>query len=632
MCGIAGSLDLRGNPSDRTAVIAMTNRMIHRGPDACGYYSDGPISLGHRRLSIIDPEGGAQPMSDDEGNLWITYNGELYNFLELRHTLETVGHRFLTGSDTEVILKAYLEYGQSCLTHFRGMFAFVIWDRRRQRLFAARDRVGKKPLFYTQTAGHFAFASELHALLAHPDICREIDPFAMDEYLTFGYIPAPRTIFESVRKLAPGHYLTGYFGPDGGPFKTVIERYWSLEYGDKWPWREQEAAERLLAVLTEAVRVRLVADVPIGALLSGGVDSSIVVALMSRISGRQVKTFSIGFEDEDFNELPYARLVAERYSTDHHELIVRSHFMDILPKLVRHYGEPYADSSALPTYYVSELTRQHVTVALNGDGADESLAGYDRYLGVLLAERYREVPALLRRGVIEPAAALIPATLPRQSRFRQAKHFVQSSGRPAAQQYLHWNTFFGRCEKAQLYTRNFADRLRHCRAETWFLEKLNPMQGRRTLDALLATDVESYLPYDLLVKMDVATMANSMEARSPFLDHEVMEFCARLPVGYKIRGRTLKYLLKKIAANLVPAANINRRKMGFGVPVGRWMKGIHAGFVKGTLFSERALKRGYFRPEALRVLVLNHSGPGQDYSQQLWALVWLELWHQMFVD
>ena len=632
MCGIAGSLDLRGNPSDRAAVIAMTNRMLHRGPDACGYYSDGPLSLGHRRLSIIDLEGGAQPMQDDGGNLSITYNGELYNFLALRQTLEAAGHRFLTESDTEVILKAYLGYGESALEHFRGMFAFAIWDRRRQRLFLARDRVGKKPLFYSQTAGHFVFASELHALLAHPGISREIDPSALDEYLTYGYIPAPRTIFKSVRKLEPAHHLTGTFGPDGGPFETVIKRYWRLSYADKWVCDEQEAAERLLAELTEAVRLRLVADVPIGALLSGGVDSSVVVALMSRLSGRQVKTFSIGFEEEDFNELPFARLVAERYSTDHHELVVRPQFMDILPTLVRHYGEPYADSSALPTYFVAQLTRQHVTVALNGDGADESLAGYERYLGVLLAESYRKVPSLLRKGVIEPAASLIPGRLPRRSRLRQAKNFLQSACRSAPHQYLRWNTFFGPAEKTQLYTEEFTQRLDQSTAEAWFLQKLEPVNGRPTLDALLATDVESYLPYDLLVKMDVATMANSMEARSPFLDHKVMEFCARLPVEYKIRGRTLKYLLKKVAGDLIPAANIKRRKMGFGVPVGRWMKDGQLDFVKQTLLSPRALKRGYFRPQTLRALVTGHTGPGEDYSQQLWALVWLEMWHQMFVD
>jgi asparagine synthase (glutamine-hydrolysing) len=632
MCGIAGSLDLRGNPSNRAAVSAMTDRMIHRGPDACGFYSDGPISLGHRRLAIIDLEGGAQPMSDDEGNLWITFNGEIYNFLELRQTLEAAGHRFRTGSDTEVILKAYLEYGCSCLEHFRGMFAFAIWDRRERRLFLARDRVGKKPLFYAQTAEHFVFASELHALLAHPNISREIDPLALDEYLTYVYIPAPRTIFASIRKLEPAHHLTGVFKDAGRDFETTIHRYWKLEYGDKWVWDENEAVERLRAVLTEAVRLRLIADVPIGALLSGGVDSSVVVALMSRISGQRVKTFSIGFEEDDFNELPYARLVAQQYSTDHHELIVRPLFMEILPTLVRHYGEPYADSSALPTYFVSQLTRKHVTVALNGDGADESLAGYERYLGVLLAERYRKVPRFLRQQVIEPAAALIPGQLPRQSRLRQAKNFLNTAGRPAAEQYLRWNTFFGGCEKKQLYTREFTERLCASTASTWFLDKLTTAAGRSTLDALLATDVESYLPNDLLVKMDVATMANSMEARSPFLDHKVMEFCARLPVAYKIRGRTLKYLLRKMAADLVPAINIKRRKMGFAVPVGRWMNGIQAGFVKDTVLSKRALQRGYFRRETLQALVTNHATAEQDYSQQLWALVWLELWHQMFVD
>jgi asparagine synthase (glutamine-hydrolysing) len=635
MCGIAGILDLKGRAVGRPVLERICARLAHRGPDDEGIHADRDVALGQRRLSIIDLSSGRQPMGNEDGTIWVTFNGEIYNFLELRADLEARGHRFATRSDTEAIVHAYEQYGTGCLERFRGMFAFAVWDGRRRLLFLARDRVGKKPLFYAQADGQFVFASELQALVEHPGVRREVDPAAVDRYLTYGYIPAPGTIYRGVSKLSPGHFLV-VEAPEGGSGVAAPreEPYWQLAYTPKLDLDEGEAAEGLLEVLTEAVRLRLIADVPLGALLSGGVDSSVVVALMSRLSDRPVQTFSIGFEEKSFNELPYARLVARRYGTDHHELIVRAQGLDVLPTLVRHYGEPFADPSAVPSYHVARLTRQHVTVALNGDGGDECFAGYERYLGSGLAERYRRIPRPVRVGMIEPLAALIPGTLPRRNRFSQAKRFLQVAAQPAARRYLRWVTYFTPEQKQGLYTPEFRDHLGGHEGGAWLLHQFADVrrEGCDHLDALLATDVRSYLPYDLLVKMDIATMASSLEARSPFLDHKVMEFAARLPGRYKLHGTTLKYLLKKVARKLLPAENLDRRKMGFGIPVGNWMRGELRPLLDDVLLSPRALARGYFRPEAVQQLVKENAKGPHDQSPQLWALLWLELWHREFLE
>ncbi|MGA2706441.1 MAG: asparagine synthase (glutamine-hydrolyzing) [Isosphaeraceae bacterium] len=638
MCGIAGILDLKGRAVEQPLLERLCACLAHRGPDDEGFHVEGNVALGQRRLSIIDLSSGGQPMSNEDGTVWVTFNGEIYNFLALRAELEAHGHRFATRSDTEVIVHAFEQYGTGCLQRFRGMFAFAIWDQKRRLLFLARDRVGKKPLFYARADGQFVFASELQALLQHPGVrCgREPDPAALDEYLTYGYIPAPGTAFRNVFKLPPAHFLTLELPEEEGvgAAEPKVEPYWRLEYTPKLDLDEDEAAEGLLEVLTEAVRLRLIADVPLGALLSGGVDSSVVVALMSRLSDRPVKTFSIGFDEKAFNELPYARLVARRYGTDHHELIVRARALDVLPTLVRHYGEPFADSSAVPSYHVAQLTRRHVTVALNGDGGDECFAGYERYLGSGLAERYQRIPRPVRVGMIEPLAALIPGTLPRRNRLSQAKRFLQVAAQPLARRYLRWVTYFTPEQKQGLYTPEFRARLGEREAGAWLLRQFADVrrEGCNHLDALLATDVRSYLPYDLLVKMDIATMASSLEARSPFLDHQVMEFAARLPARYKLRGTTLKYLLKKVARKLLPAEILDRRKMGFGMPVGNWMRGELRPLLDDVLLSPRALARGYFRPEAVRQLVKENAQGPHDHSNQLWALLWLELWHQEFLD
>jgi asparagine synthase (glutamine-hydrolysing) len=636
MCGIAGILNSQGL-ADRDLLKRMLDALRHRGPDDEGIYAEDGVALGQRRLSIIDLTTGHQPLSNEDGSVWITFNGEIYNFQELRETLEKKGHHFRTHSDTEAIVHAYEEYGAECVKHLRGMFAFAIWDAHKGLCYLARDRVGKKPLFYAEVGGQFLFASELQGLLQCPDIRREVELDTIDEYLTYGYIPAPRTAFKGIFKLPPAHYATVTL--QSSRFTFHVSRYWQLEYEPKLLLTEDEACERLLELLREAVRLRLISDVPLGAFLSGGIDSSAVVALMSELSEKPVKTFSIGFEESAFNETDYARTIARKFGTEHHEFIVRPNALEVVPKLVRHYGEPYADSSAVPSYYVAQVTRQHVTVALNGDGGDECFAGYERYAGNEIAERYHKIPTPLRRGVIEPLSHLLPHSVNRRSRLRQARRFLEVASQPMEQRYLRWVTTVTPEQKEDLYSADFQAQLNGVHvsrftfhASRFLTDLFAQTNGLSPLDKTLFVDVNSYLPYDLLVKMDIATMANSLEARSPFLDHHVMEFAARLPAHFKLRGTTLKYLLKKALRPLLPADNLRRRKQGFGVPVGDWFRGELRELLHDTVLSQRALQRGYFQGDALRQLVDDHVQRREDYTYQLWALLMLELWHREFID
>lgn len=627
MCGIAGIVSQNGALLDGR-LKPMIDAQAHRGPDAWGVWSDDACALGHRRLAIIDlSEAGRQPMSNASGDILITFNGEIYNFQQLRRELESLGHRFRTRTDTEAIIYAYEQWGVDCLSKLRGMFAFGVWDQRRRRLFLARDRVGKKPLFYAQFGNRFLFASELQGILADKDVPREVVPQAIDSYLAYGYVPAPHTAFKGIFKLPPAHYLTLDLKDSG--FEKRVERYWSLDYQPKLRISEEEACETLREKMTEAVRLRMISDVPLGAFLSGGIDSSIVVGLMAKLSETRVKTFSIGFNEAAYNETDHARRIAERWDTDHHEFIVEPDALSILPKLVRHYGEPYADSSAIPTFYVSQMTRRRVTVALNGDGGDESFAGYERYLANDIAERMRAVP-----GVAMAARALghiIPDSINPKSRVRKARRFLSVASRPMAERYPRWVTFFQDDTRRQFYRPEFADHL-NGQSDGWLKSLLAGLgSALEPVDAAMAVDVASYLPYDLLVKVDITTMANSLEARSPFLDHEVMEFAARLPVGIKFRDRRLKHLLKRAFADLLPPENVNRRKMGFGVPVGQWFRGPLRELLRDALLSQQSLKRGYFREPEVRRLVDEHLERRADHSFQLWNLLMLELWHREFL-
>jgi len=625
MCGIVGIVRNDGNDVDKALLSRMCTAIRHRGPDDDGFYFNAPVGLGMRRLSIIDIAGGQQPIHNQDRTAWIVFNGEIYNYLELREKLEKLGHTFYTNSDTEVVVHAYDQYGSECPKHLRGMFAFAIWDERTQELFLARDRVGKKPLLYAQVNGQLIFGSEFIALLQHPDVSREIDPHALDQYLSFMCVPAPLTAYKAIRKLEPGHTLRWR----KGEIKT--ERYWLPDFSHKLKITEEEAGQRTVAILRDAVRVRLMSEVPLGAFLSGGIDSSAVVALMSEESSERVKTFSIGFDEQDFSELHHARRVAEHIGAEHHEFIVKPDALEVLPLLVEHYGEPYADSSAVPTYYVARETRKHVTVALNGDGGDESFAGYERYIAMTFTERYRKVPSFLRETVVKQAVNLIPTSQAR-SRVASAKRMLDAVSLPRVNRYMHWVTVFNEAAKKPLYSSSFREQTRDANAfgvlNTWF-SKAN---GASVMDTALLTDLMTYLPNDLLVKVDIASMAVSLEARSPFLDHHVIEFAASLPPEMKARRLTTKYLLKRVLRQLLPKENLDRRKMGFGVPIGHWFRGRMQPFLREVLLSERSFRRGLFQRDRIQRLVDQHVSGEYDYSHQLWTLLMLELWFQRFID
>src|SRR5215207_7146792 len=627
MCGIVGMVNLDGRAADAALLARMNQAIFHRGPDEDGVYLKEHVGLAMRRLAIIDLKGGQQPISHEAGTAFIVYNGEVYNYREVKKELEARGHRFHTDCDTEVVLHAYLEYGADCPKHLRGMFAFAVWDERRQELFLARDRVGKKPLLYAHAREAFVFGSEFSALLKHPSVGREIDRAALDDYLTFMCVPAPQTAYRDIRKLEPGHSLTL---TRAGEVKT--QRYWEPDFSKKIKVSEEEAGERALSLLREAVRVRLMSEVPLGAFLSGGIDSSAVVALMAEESSTPVKTFSIGFEEQDFSELHHARRVAERVGAEHHEFVVRPDALEVLPTLVEHYGEPYADSSAIPTYYVSRETRRHVTVALNGDGGDECFAGYERYAAMRLSERYRRLPGVLREGVIRQAVGLLPSSEIKRGRVRSLKRFLRSASLPPVERYLRWVSVLDARAKSELYTDDFLRETADDDPARWLAPWFARANGAGVVDAALLADTMTYLPNDLLVKVDIASMAVSLEARSPFLDHHVIEFAASLPEGLKLRGLTTKYLLKKTLGKLLPAENLKRAKMGFGVPVGHWFRGEMQGFLRENLLSEKSARRGYLKPEAVRRMVEEHTAARRDHTHQLWTLLMLELWFQRFVD
>ncbi|HKX83814.1 MAG TPA: asparagine synthase (glutamine-hydrolyzing) [Pyrinomonadaceae bacterium] len=604
------------------------NRAIeHRGPDDDGFYVNENAALGMRRLSIIDVAGGHQPMHNADKSKWIVFNGEIYNYQELRADLDKRGHKFYTNSDTEAILHLYDEFGEQCLQYLRGMFAIAIWDDREKSLFLARDRVGKKPILYShQPNGDLIFGSEFQALLRHPAVSREVDDQAIDAYLSYLCVPAPMTAYRSIRKLEPGHWLLWKEG------RTETKRYWLPDFSKKIDISEEDAITETTRILRESTRLRMISEVPLGAFLSGGVDSSTVVALMARESSKPVKTFSIGFEEQDFSELKYAKRVAEHVGAEYNEFIVRPNAIDVLPTLVEHYGEPYADSSAIPTYYVSRETRRHVTVALNGDGGDESFAGYERYAAMRIAEQYHRLPRMLRKAFVEAPVNLLPTSELKRSRFRDAKRFLQAASLPKTERYFRWMSTFNRDAKNDMYTREFgqtvAEQNPSAYMDLWFAKA----NGSGILDATLLNDLMTYLPNDLLVKVDIASMANSLEARSPFLDHKVIEFAASLPEQLKMRRFETKSLLKKVAARLVPAEVIYRRKMGFGVPIGKWFRGEMRDFVRSVLLSERALNRGIIRPEVLVRHVDQHTAGERDHAFQIWTFLMLELWFQRFID
>lgn len=630
MCGICGIINSDGRPVQEELIHNMCMTLVHRGPDGEGIYiSSQPkpsAGLGHRRLKIIDlTEAGNQPMANEDGSLWLVSNGEIYNYQQLRKDLQNRGHKFRSNTDAEVVLHLYEDFAEDCLSYLRGMFAFAIWDEKQGKLFLARDRLGQKPLLYYFDGQHFCFASEFSALLSSGLIDKNINHKAIDQYLTFGYVPAPATIYKGIFKMLPGHY--GIF--QNG--KLNLQKYWDLDYSHKIAISEKEAAQELIRYLKEAVSLRLVSDVPLGVFLSGGIDSSTVTALMSQ-SANKVKTFSIGFDEADFNELEYARKIARYFSTDHREFIVEPKTLEILPLLVERYGEPYADSSAIPTYCVARETKKYVTVALNGDGGDESFAGYDRYQAMVLAERYSRLPAFFQDGLRRAAISIAPDSLNFKKRRKRLRRFFENASLPLYSRYCRWVCIINDIEKNKLYSENYKKQLNNANPEDWLRDYPDLSSDMEFVDRLMAIDIKTNLANDLLVKMDIASMANSLETRSPFLDHKLMEFAAKLPAEYKMKRLIKKYILKKAIKDFIPRENLNRRKTGFAVPIGEWFRNDLKGFLCEILLSKSFFNRGYFKPEVIKNMVKQHTEKQADYTFQLWALLMLELWHQRFID
>lgn len=622
MCGIAGIVADRGEVVDSAAVHRMCETIVHRGPDDEGIYARGPVGLGMRRLSIIDLAGGKQPIHNEDQTVWVVFNGEIYNFLPLRRELEQRGHQFYTHSDTEVIVHLYEEMGADCVKKLRGMFAIALYDEKKDLLILARDRLGKKPLHYAQHNGRLLFGSEIKTILALAPELAEVSIEGMLQFFYFAYVPDPFTAFQRIRKLPPGHLLEYKRG------EVKIRQYWDIPaYGNNAPRSEEECLQELEKRLLEAVQIRLISDVPLGALLSGGVDSSIVVALMARASSAPVKTFSIGFRNQDFNEAEYARVVAERFKTDHHELTVDPNISETLEKLSGMMEEPFGDSSMIPTYYVSKLARQYVTVALSGDGGDELYAGYDRYIVNLRRSRYG-IPAWmggLYRNHLYPI-------LPQNVRGRKLAWNISL---PSRDRYLDGLSFLPALDRERsLFSEELlAEAGRLTDPFRRFEQFYDDAPASDTLSRLLYLDTKTYLTADILAKVDRMSMATSLEVRVPMLDHEFVEWTASLPIEWKFRNGKRKYLLKKLAERIgIPPALLHRRKQGFSLPLVHWMRDEMKDGLLSILTEPRTLQRGYFKPKAVRALLDEHFRGYRDRAGAIWLLLVLELWHRNFLE
>jgi asparagine synthase (glutamine-hydrolysing) len=628
MCGICGKLIFNDVIPDVSVIESMCDVLKHRGPDDAGVHVEKHVGLGQRRLSILDLTAGAcPPLANEDRTVWLVFNGEIYNFKELRKVLQGRGHKFATHSDTEVILHLYEDKGVRCVNELRGMFAFALWDSKKEILFCARDRLGKKPFCYTKTPRSLVFGSEIKAITADPEVSVAPDYCAIDLYLTYQFVPSPLTAFEGIHRLGPGEYLTCDLQ---GNVKT--ERYWEPPVPEKTCATTEQIESEIVRRLREAVRMRMISDVPIGAFLSGGIDSASVVALMSQESTRPVKTFSIGFEDDGYDERPYARLVAERYGTDHHELIVRPNAVEVLSTLVWHYNEPFADSSAVPTYYVSKMTRGYVTVALSGDGGDECFAGYDNYQAILDWKQWDVFPLSARRSVAGIGRALL-GLLPRNNtaaRLRRGLGMLAAAN--VKERRLQFGTTLKPEEKRVAYTDNFRDLISASPVVADPLAVYPWEPGMDALDWLMRHDQNFYLPDCLMVKMDIASMANSLEVRSPFLDHDFVEYAASIPSSLKRDGLGGKRILKKAVAKLLPDSILHKRKTGFSVPLAKWFRTDLLELLRATLLDDRTAKRSLFQPWFLGKLVNEHREGTRDWSNRLWALLFLELWFRRFVD
>ncbi|HEX8087359.1 MAG TPA: asparagine synthase (glutamine-hydrolyzing) [Blastocatellia bacterium] len=626
MCGIAGMVEAEDSASRaarRDLIGRMCHAIEHRGPDDEGFHVDVGVALGMRRLSIIDLFTGHQPISNEDGSIWVVFNGEIYNFRHLREGLIARGHDLRTNTDTEVIVHLYEEEGEACVGQLRGMFAFAIWDSRDRKLFIARDRVGIKPLHYWHAGGRLIFGSEIKSILQHPAVSREVNPKAISDFLSFNYVPDPSTAFRGIHKLPPGHTLT---------FKDSrlsVRSYWDFNYAERAagePLRDESYyVERIRELITESVKLRLISDVPLGAFLSGGIDSSAIVATMARLMDRPVKTFSIGFSESSFDELHYARLAARHLGTDHHEFVVTPDVCNLVEEIIWHHDEPFADVSSIPTYIVSKMAREHVKVVLSGDGGDELFAGYERYRVDRDRGAFERVPEFIRRNVLLRASRLLPRGV-------YGKNFLRHIALAADARYIDSVSYFNNTGKDDLLSRDFRRALGAYDSDEAFKRLYNAPSSRERTDHLLYLDSKTYLPGDILTKVDRMSMAHSIEARVPLLDHKLIEFVQTIPASLKLRGRVTKHIFKRAVSGIIPDEIIDRPKQGFDVPIKKWLNGELRALLVDTLADCRTRQRGYFNQSAVDRIVDEHRRGRRDNSRHLWGLLTFELWQRAFID
>ena len=630
MCGICGIYNLDGRLVDKEILRKMNHTLIHRGPDGEGYFVESNVGLGHRRLSIIDLEGGKQPMGNEDGSIQVVFNGEIYNFVEIKKDLEAKGYRFRTRSDTETIIYGYEEWGEDFVQKLRGMFAIALWDSKKQKILLIRDRIGKKPLYYYLGKDRILFASEIKALLIDRSIPKEIDPMALDSYLSFGYVPSPLSIFKAIRKLPPAHIAVCR------PGDFLVRQYWHLDMGSEaFHKPEEDVLGELRSLFDEAVRVRLISDVPLGAFLSGGVDSSAVVASMAGLVGKEpLKTATIGFSEKKFDELEYARVVAKKYHTDHSEFVVNTDALKVLDDIVWYLDEPFADASAIPTYYVSKMARQKVTVALSGDGGDETFAGYINryYMNRLEDSVRRKFPGFLKQNILGPMGEIYPKAdfLPKPFRL---KRFLSNLSNTFEQAYFRDMSFYFLPEmKKKLYQSDFKPMIKDFNAFDILGDHFKINQNSDITTRVQYVDIMTYLPEDILVKVDRMSMAHSLEVRAPILDHKLMEYVGSLPSTLKLKGKESKYIFKKMLENRLPQNILYRKKRGFSIPLAVWLRGELKDFAEEALFSNKAESHSYFNPEYIKGLWKRHLSGRQDYAYPLWGLMMFELWQQRFLN
>lgn len=634
MCGIAGGVWQHGSKGlDSYTLQRMTNALAHRGPDDAGHWfresqnnafhqgqrpSPG-VALGFRRLSIIDLSTGHQPLDNEDGSIQIVFNGEIYNYKELRHRLEGSGHQFKTNTDTETIVHLYEDLGVDCFEHLNGMFSIAIWDSKRDQLILARDRMGKKPLFYTYRENRLFFASEIKSLLEVEGTSKAINPGAIDLYLTYQYVPHPHSIYRDIQKLQPGHYARLVEN------ELTVKPFWKIDWSREVPTDLASAGEQLRSLLTDSIRIRLRSDVPLGAFLSGGIDSSLVVALAQRELEQPIQTFAIGFSEADFDETRYAQMVANHVGTKHERFEVTPDALDIVDKLSYQYDEPFSDSSAVPTWYLCELTRKHVTVALSGDGGDELFGGYERYRALMLSQRLQQwmpLQWLNQSGIL----SRLPDSSARRSFLRRVRRFFEAAGQPPMERYMNWIQIFGEAQRLDLFEESFIDKLPNYNPVRFLQDAWNKAGKRDLVSCATAADLQTYMPCDLMTKVDIASMAHSLEARQPLLDYRLIEWAAALPSHLKLRGNQGKYLLRNTFHDLLPKEIWNRPKMGFGVPIAKWFRTSLRDRTFDALASKDTQCHAFFRPEAIHALIDAHMSGKENQAYRLWNLLMFELW------